>query len=350
MRALKALGIAALVWGMAGCAQPPAPEAHEPEPEPSATEIDFTACLVEDEAGATLDSELATIGEDLNIQIKTAQITDDYATPIQDLADASCSLIIGVGDDAVAPIQAAATQNPEVTFALIDAVPTQSARNLRPVAFNVHEASFLAGYLAAAQSSSKTVGVFGALDIPSVSIYMDGFVQGVDQFNTDHADSPVTVVGWDTETRNGVFVQSAGSAFDDPDAGGRAAQKLIDQGADVIMAVAGDSGQGALTLAENTDGVTVIWSGEDGCDEYSSQCSVIGASVVKDYAAAMSQLIEAQMRSGSTGVFAANLRNNSVDLVINSFNVDATLTERLDQLRQDIIDGKITVDSPSALS
>jgi basic membrane lipoprotein Med (substrate-binding protein (PBP1-ABC) superfamily) len=49
--------------------------------------------------------------------------------------------------------------------------------------FNTAESSFLAGYLAAGMSKTKKVGTFGGAKIPTVTIFMDGFSQGVDYYN-----------------------------------------------------------------------------------------------------------------------------------------------------------------------
>ena len=45
------------------------------------------------------------------------------------------------------------------------------------------QSSFLAGYLAAGMTKTKKLGTFGGAKIPTVTIFMDGFSQGVDYYN-----------------------------------------------------------------------------------------------------------------------------------------------------------------------
>ncbi len=69
--------------------------------------------------------------------------------------------------------------------------------NIKPIIFDTAQAAYLAGYLAAGHLEDRClVGTFGGLNIPTVSIFMDGFAQGVEKYNTDNGTS-VRVVGWD---------------------------------------------------------------------------------------------------------------------------------------------------------
>ena len=102
------------------------------------------------------------------------------------------------------------------------------AKNLKGLTFNTAEPSFLAGYLAAAKSETGTVGTFGGLNIPTVTIFMTGFLQGVEKYNEDNGGD-VQVLGWDG--KDGSFTED----FEDKTKGQTIAEQLIQQGADVIM-------------------------------------------------------------------------------------------------------------------
>ena len=334
---------------MTACAEPPAAITNQQTPAATPTE-QIKVWLVNDASGASLADGLATAQTQLGVTTESAQIAgdDDYATAIQGLVDSGCRMVIGRGEKIAEPLAAAAKQNPEVTFVLVDARPAGSAPNLRTVVFNVHEASFLAGYTAASQSTTKTVGTFGALDIASVTIYMDGFAQGVNYWNEQHADQKVSLVGWDLDKHTGVFVQSAKSAFNDPDAGQAAAQKLVDQQADVIMPVAGESGVGALKLHETDPQLQFIWTQEDGCATQSSYCSSIVTSVVKDGNAAVIELIKAEQAGNASGVFSANLRNGGVHLTKLASSANS-ISKELDEISEQIKQGTIKVTSASAV-
>ena len=68
--------------------------------------------------------------------------------------------------------------------------------NIKPIVFDTAQAAFLAGYAAADYSKTGVVGTFGGMNFPTVSIFMDGFKQGVDYYNTEKGTN-VQVLGWD---------------------------------------------------------------------------------------------------------------------------------------------------------
>ena len=74
--------------------------------------------------------------------------------------------------------------------------------NIKPILFDTAQAAFLAGYASASYSTAKKVGTFGGMNFPTVTIFMDGFAQGVDYWNAQKKDT-VQVVGWDSAAQNG---------------------------------------------------------------------------------------------------------------------------------------------------
>ena len=116
---------------------------------------------------------------------------------------------------------------------------TSSARSIA-----TDEAAFLAGYLAAGVSKSGVVGTFGGINIPPVTIFMDGFYHGVQHYNKTKGTS-VQVLGWDPATKEGLFTNN----FSNLDDGRAFAKNLNDEGADIVMPVAGPVGLGSAALA-----------------------------------------------------------------------------------------------------
>ena len=70
--------------------------------------------------------------------------------------------------------------------------------------FNTAEAAYLGGYLAAGMSKTGTVGTFGGIQIPTVTVFMDGFADGVDKYNADNG-TDVKLLGWDKAKQDGLF-------------------------------------------------------------------------------------------------------------------------------------------------
>ncbi len=161
----------------------------------------------------------------------------DYPGEVKSLVDAKCTLIIGVGFLITSAIDAAAVANPTIKFAQVDdpgLVNGKAIPNLRGLTFATNQSAFLGGYLAAGYSKSGKVATYGGINIPPVSIYMDGFAQGVAYYNKVKGKK-VVVLGWDTAKQDGTFV----GGFSDSNKALQISKNFEQQGADVIFPVAG---------------------------------------------------------------------------------------------------------------
>ncbi|HEV7965473.1 MAG TPA: BMP family ABC transporter substrate-binding protein [Actinoplanes sp.] len=259
-----------------------------------------------------------------------------------------CNFILAVGGlmgDATKKVAASATSS---QFGIVDSVSTGA--NVYPMQFATDEAAFLAGYLAAGYSKSGKVATFGGLKIPPVTVFMDGFVDGVAYYNKQKSKS-VTVLGWDKAKQNGTFAES----FIDQNKGKSITNTFVAQGADVVMPVAGGTGLGTGDVAKASGGkVSVIWVDQDGCKSAAQYCDVFLTTVVKNISDAVKQAVV----SGAQGTalsptpgYLGTLANNGVSLApYNQFDskVDATLKSEVDKLKQDIISGTVKVESANA--
>src|SRR6185437_10824826 len=98
--------------------------------------------------------------------------------------------------------------------------------NVYSLQFDTAQAGFLAGYLAAGLSKTGKVGTYGGQKIPPVTIFMDGFADGVAQFNKVKGKN-VQVLGWNKATQNGSFTND----FVKQDEGKKVSDTLVAQGA-----------------------------------------------------------------------------------------------------------------------
>lgn len=370
-------GVSALV--LAGCAEPPA---TEPEPGDDTTVVatetaeeptdetgeptdettgdddvatgDFKACMVSDDGGfddksfnETAYAGLTRAAEELGIEMNQIEshAESDFAPNVQAMIDDNCDIIVTVGFLLADATEAAATQNPDVNFAIVDYDSFEGIDNIRGLLFNTAETSFLAGYLAAAQSTTGVVGTLGGLNIPTVSIFMDGYAQGVEHYN-EVKGAEVRVVGWDVEAQDGLFVAGG---FGDVAGGRNAAETLIAQGADIVFPVAGPAGEGALQAARDSGGnVKAIWVDTDGC-ESTDYCDVLYTSVEKAMDVAVFDTIQAALDGNFTSErYVGTLENEGTQL--SDFNeLDADVSDEvkaeLEQLKADIISGEIVITS-----
>jgi basic membrane protein A len=292
---------------------------------------------------------------DLGIQEKHVQsvTADDYAKNVQAMVSANCNIIIGVGYNLQDAITQSAQANPNIKYALVDSGPTTPLPNAKGLVFNTNEAAFLGGYLAASLSQTGTVGTYGGQQIPSVTIYMDGFWDGVQYYNQQKG-TDVKVLGWDETTQQGQFVQST-SPFSDVTAGKTTADAQIGQGADVIFPVAGNAGTGALQSAQASNGkVSAIWVDTDGCESASQYCSVMPTSVYKGMDVAVEQVIKDTLNGQFTSAnYIGDLANQGVG--ISPFHdwaskIPQATQDELTQIEQGLIAGTIKADSPSTNS
>ena len=113
------------------------------------------------------------------------------------------------------------------------------AGNVKDVLFDVGQATYLAGYLAAGMTETGVVCTYGGINIPPVTIFMDGFAAGVGYHN-DQKGTDVQVLGWNPDSREGLFTNN----FESLDDGRAFAQNLYDEGADIVLPVAGPVGLG----------------------------------------------------------------------------------------------------------
>ncbi|HET9259754.1 MAG TPA: BMP family ABC transporter substrate-binding protein [Acidimicrobiia bacterium] len=159
----------------------------------------------------------------------------DYAPNLDQCLAQGAQHIVTVGfelGDATATYAAA---NPDVTFTIVDFAYDPAIANVRGLIYQTDEAAFAAGYLAAGVSQSGVIGTYGGLNIPTVSIFMDGLAKGVNHYNEVNG-AAVTVLGWDVEAADGIFT----GTFDPADPVVRSTcESLLDEGADVILPVGG---------------------------------------------------------------------------------------------------------------
>lgn len=322
---------------------------------------DYKACMVSD-AGGFDDKSFNQAGhegleqakKDLGIQVTAVQSSadTDYAPNIDGLVQQNCNLIIGVGFLLEDPIQRAAEANPDIDFAIIDSAFTDqdfkpvSLANGKPILFDTAQASFLAGYLAAGTTKSGKVATFGGLQIPSVTIFMDGFVDGVARYNKDNGTN-VQVLGWNKDSQTGSFTGD----FDNQANGQNTAKGFIDQGADIIMPVAGPVGLGAAAAAKVSGDTSIIWVDSDGY-ETTQYKDIMLTSVMKNMAPAVFDTVKASSEGKYTAdPYVGILENGGVGLApYHDYDskVPAELKTKIDELKAQIISGDLKVESPNA--
>lgn len=313
----------------------------------------FTACQVTDTGGIDDNSfnqtawkgvQDAIVEFDIEGRFLESQAETDYEANINSLLGGQCDVIITVGFLLGDATKNAAEANPGQRFSIVDFAYEPPLPNVLGQVYATDEAAFLAGYLAAGMSKTGILGTFGGINIPPVTIFMDGFVYGVDYYNAEN-DADVAVLGWDTQTREGLFTNN----FESLDDGRAYAQNLYDEGADIVLPVAGPVGLGSAALADElgTDQLMVIGVDADLHLSDPEKGHVYLTSITKRMDATVAQVIETAMNDQfAGGLIVGTLENGGVDLApfhdLDNAVPDALKAELAD-IRAAIIDGSISV-------
>ena len=331
-----------------------APASEAPASEPAAAMI--KACQVTDVGGVDdkgfnqkafkgVQDAQAQLG--VEAIVLESQAETDYATNIQSFIDQGCGIIVTVGFLLGDATKEAANANPDIPFSIVDFAYAEgdiTNNNVLGQVFNTDEAAFLAGYLAAGMSKSGKVGTFGGVNIPPVTIFMDGYYNGVQKYNADNGTN-VEVLGWDPAKQKGLFTEN----FESLDDGRTFAQNLVDEGADIVMPVAGPVGLGSAALASElgTDKLMIIGVDSDQYESDTANAGVYLTSVLKNMDVTTFNAIQSVVDGTfEGGVTVGTLENGGVGLA--PFHdmeaaVPAELAAQLETIKAGIIDGSVSV-------
>ena len=295
-------------------------------------------------------------------KVLESQAETDYEVNINSFVDQGCDLIVTVGFLLGDATEAAANANPDQKFAIVDfaygnvtdadgnevldadgnPTPQIENANVKGLLFNTDEAAFLAGYVAAGVSETGTVGTFGGINIPPVTIFMDGFANGVAHYNSVKG-TDVQVLGWDPATGEGLFTGN----FESLDDGRAFAQSLVDEGADIVMPVAGPVGLGSAALANELGTFYVIGVDVDAYEADANNANVYLTSVLKRIDNAVYAAADETLNGTySDELYFGTLANEGVGLApyhdLES-EVSSELAAEVETLRDDIISGAVSV-------
>ncbi len=281
----------------------------------------------------------------------------DYAKNVQQLVSEKLDLIVTVGFLLGVDTAAAAKANPDLNFAIVDyAYPDcwpgavvgkdcgsdVALDNVLGLTFQTDEAGFLAGYAAAAATKTGVVATFGGIKLPTVTIFMKGFEAGV-KYHNQVKGTAVEVLGWETAKDEGVF---AGN-FESTDDGKRIAESFVDEGADVIMPVAGPVGLGSAAACKDK-GCMIVGVDSDWYASSPEFKETYLTSVMKNMDVAVFNAVKAVAEGTfKGGTYVGTLSDGGVGIAPfhdYASKVPASLQAELDQLKTDIVAGKIVID------
>jgi basic membrane protein A and related proteins len=260
----------------------------------------------------------------------------DYVPNLSSLARQGYDVSIGVGFLLADGVNTVARKFPDANFAIIDysvmappftdpdknvATPT----NVQGLTFATNENSYLIGCMAAMMAKAKggqqVISAVGGLDIPTVSIFIAGYQDGAKACNPGIK----VLIGFSQD-----FVAQ--------DKCKEIALNQIAQGSQTVFQVAGGCGLGALDAAKEKGkwGIGVDKDQADlGPHILTSAVKRVDVSVFDTIKA----IQEGTFKPGTDALF--NLENEGVALGKTSDKVTQDILDKVDELKQQIIDGEI---------
>jgi basic membrane protein A len=261
-------------------------------------------------------------------RVLTSKSNADYVPNLSTLAQQKYDLVIGVGflmADAVATV---AKKFPDTNFAIIDNTGVGlkgGPTNVEGLLFKEQEAGYLAGYLSgliAKKENISTVSSVGGQKIPPVDHYIAGFQAGAKE-----ADPGIKVLNGYSQD----FVDQAKCK--------ELALNQINQGSGIVFQVAGQCGLGALDAAKSQSKYGI---GVDADQAY------LGDFIITSAEKKVNTAVEDTVKAVQDGTFKGN-SDQTFDLTTDGVGVGklqgpaTEFSSQLDAVKQDIIDGKITV-------
>jgi len=236
--------------------------------------------------------------------------------------------IIAVGFGQAAALEKVAKEYPNTSFSIIDMVV--DLPNVQSLVFKEHEGSFLVGVLAALKSKTGKVGFVGGMDIGLIRRFGCGYEQGV-KFINPNAEVYANMTG------------TTPAAWNDPVKGGELARSQFDRGADIVYAAAGGTGLGVLQAADDLGKLSI---GVDSNQNYLHPGSVLTSMLKRVDVAAYNVYKTALDGTWKAGVQVLGLNEDGVGWALDEHNAALVTDEmktKVDQVRADIISGKIQV-------
>jgi len=288
--------------------------------------------------GAYLGAERAE--KELGVRVRFIEPGEgsDRESGLRLLAAEGMDLVIGVGFIFTDDLTQLAKEYPSTKFAGVDySVATDKAgnvipppKNLAALKFREEQGSYLVGALAALVGKSKTVGFVGGMDSPLIKKFEAGYEAGVRKVCPDCT----------------VLAQYAGvtpEAFRNPGKGKEIALAQYQQGANVIFHASGSTGLGVFEAARQTNKLAI---GVD-ADQYAEAPGYVLTSMVKGVDNAVYDAIR-KVKDGTFtgGIDQYGLAEQGVGYIYDKNNeklIPSDVHARLEQLRQEIVAGRIVV-------
>ena len=247
---------------------------------------------------------------------------------IRQFAQKGFSPIVVPGFSWATALTTVAAEFPDTHFVIIDSVV--DAPNVRSVVFKEQEGSYLVGILAGLATKSGTIGVVPAFNFDLLEAFACGYKQGAMSVNPK-----VKVL----ET----YVGAGFDAFNDPGKATEVTKSQLDQGADVVFAVAGGAGIGILQAAADAGKFGI---GVDSNQNYMHPGNVLTSMLKRVDVATYNAFMDEKNGKFTAGTIVLGLAEQGVGAAFDDNNAKLITPEMkaaVDKATADIISGAVKV-------
>ena len=285
-----------------------------------------------DSAAAGLDQAMDEFGmESQESEAEDGEAESAREERLRTFADAGYDPIIAVGFAYAASIGKVAEEYPDVHFAIIDDSSVE-ADNVASLVFAEEQGSFLVGAAAALKTENDHIGFVGGVETPLIQKFEAGYVAGAESVNPD-IEIDVTYL-----TQVPDF-----SGFGDPAKGKTAAEGMYDNGADIVYHASGGSGGGVFEAASESGN----WAIGVASDQYNTADPSVQESIMTSMLKNVNVAVYEYLSQVNDGDFPSGV--TTYDLAVDGVGYSTSggfiddIVDQLDELKQQIIDGEITV-------
>jgi len=298
--------------------------------------------------------------EKLGLETKTIEMgynPSEWKPTLEDMSDSGMYDLIIVGTwqmvDTLAEI---APYYPDITYIIYDTeMPFENGNlgNVYAMTYKQNEGSFLAGALAAMVSTSpkyeysnpdnKMIGMLGGMDIEVINDFLVGYIEGA-QYIDPQMRIATSYVG----------------AWNDPAKGKEFTLAMYRQGADVVFAVAGETGNGVLEAAKEMNRWSIGVDSDMQLIYEEKDMEIVNhmlTSMLKNVDQSVFRAVEMYMKGelplGVNDVLG--LKEGAVGLAQNPYfdkflEENPEIAQRLSEIEQLILEGKISVTTASGMT
>jgi len=257
------------------------------------------------------------------------------------LAESGFNQIFAIGFAFADGLTSTATDYPDTSFAIIDAVV--DLPNVASLVFAENEGSALVGAAAALKSTTGKIGFIGGVNTGLINKFEAGYIFGAQQINPDIE----VIVQYLTEPPDM-------SGFNDPAKGKESALAMFDQGADIVYHASGGSGGGLFEAAKEVSesSGTKVWAIGVDSDQYLTAGDdlqeYILTSMLKRVDVSVYTAVTNFLNDGNqSGVVVFDLAADGVAYSNSGGFVD-DIADQLDELRAQIVSGDLVVPDGTA--